>query len=119
VAQWSGPNGFTNTIHEMNVAPGGVWRFMMHGPEGTDYPNKIVFIEVVEPERVVYVHGDEGDPDQFHITVTFAEQSGKTTLTMRSVFRTAAERDDVVEKFGAIEGMYQTLRRLGDHLAKM
>ena len=49
VAQWWGPNGFTNTIHEMNVSPGGVWRFMMHGPDGTDYPNRIVFIEVVEP----------------------------------------------------------------------
>lgn len=42
VAHWWGPNGFTNTIHEMNVAPGGVWRFMMHGPDGTDWPNKIV-----------------------------------------------------------------------------
>ena len=119
VAQWWGPNGFTNTIHEMAVKPGGVWRFMMHGPDGTDYPNKIVFIEVVEPERLVYVHGDEDDPDQFHVTVTFAEQAGKTTLTMRSVFRTAAERDFVVEKFGAIDGMNQTLGRLGEYLAKM
>jgi uncharacterized protein YndB with AHSA1/START domain len=119
VALWWGPNGFTNTIHEMNVAPGGVWRFMMHGPDGTDYPNKIVFIEVVEPERLVYVHGDETDPDQFHVTVTFTEQSGKTTLTMRSVFRTKAERDYVVEKFGATEGMQQTLGRLRDYLGKM
>src|SRR3954449_1876611 len=75
VAQWWGPNGFTNTIHEMDVRPGGVWRFIMHGPDGVDYPNRIVFIEVVEPERLVYSHGgDEGDPVQFHVTVTFAEQ---------------------------------------------
>jgi uncharacterized protein YndB with AHSA1/START domain len=119
VAQWWGPNGFTNTIHEMNVSPGGIWRFMMHGPDGTDYPNKIVFIEVVEPERLVYMHGDEGDPDQFHVTVTFAAQGGKTSLTMRSVFRTAAERDYVVEKFGAIDGMNQTLSRLTEHLKTM
>ena len=119
VAQWWGPNGFTNTIYEMNVVPGGVWRFMMHGPDGTDYPNKIVFIEVSEPERLVYVHGDEKDPDQFHVTVTFTEQSGKTTLTMRSVFRTKAERDHVVEKFGATKGMQQTLGRLKDYLSKM
>ena len=49
VAQWWGPNGFTNTIHEMDVTPGGVWRFVMHGPDGVDYPNRIVYIEVVNP----------------------------------------------------------------------
>jgi uncharacterized protein YndB with AHSA1/START domain len=119
VAQWWGPNGFTNTISEMSVKPGGIWRFVMHGPDGTDYPNKVVFLEVVKPERLVYVHGDEGDPDQFHVTVTFAEESGKTTLTMRSVFRTTAERDCVAEKFGAVEGMKQTLGRLEEYLAKM
>ena len=52
VAQWWGPNGFTNTIHEMDVRPGGVWRFVMHGPDGVDYNNKIVYIEVVKPERL-------------------------------------------------------------------
>lgn len=64
---WWGPNGFTNTIHEMNVKPGGVWRFIMHGPDGTDYPNKILFIEVVKPERLVYTHGsdEDNDPNQF------------------------------------------------------
>ena len=46
VAQWWGPNGFTNTIHEMDVRPGGVWRFVMHGPDGVDYANKIVFGEI-------------------------------------------------------------------------
>jgi uncharacterized protein YndB with AHSA1/START domain len=119
VAQWWGPNGFTNSISEMNVKPGGVWRFVMHGPDGTDYPNKVVFIEVAEPERLVYVHGDERDPDQFHVTVTFAEQNGKTTLSMRSIFRTASERDFAVEKVSAIDGMNQTLSRLTEHLKAM
>ena len=36
VKHWWGPNGFTNTIHEMDVRPGGIWRFIMHGPDGTD-----------------------------------------------------------------------------------
>jgi uncharacterized protein YndB with AHSA1/START domain len=119
IAQWWGPDGFTNSISEMEVKPGGVWRFIMHGPDGTDYPNKIVFLEVVKPERLVYVHGDESDSDQFHVTVTFAEQDGQTTLTMRSLFRTAAERDFVAEKFGAVEGMNQTLGKLGEHLKTM
>ena len=52
VAKWWGPTGFTNTIYEMDVRPGGVWRFVMHGPDGIDYQNKIVYIEVVKPERL-------------------------------------------------------------------
>jgi uncharacterized protein YndB with AHSA1/START domain len=72
VAQWWGPKGFTNTIHEMDVRPGGVWRFVMHGPDGVDYQNKIVFIEVVKPERLVY---DHVSGPKFHVTVTFTEQA--------------------------------------------
>src|SRR3954464_649355 len=95
VAQWWGPNGFTNTHREMDVRPGGVWRFVMHGPDGKDYDNKIVYQEVVKPERLVYTHGDEDEnaPRQFHVTVTFEDQAGKTKLTMRTVFKTREERD--------------------------
>src|SRR4029079_5782761 len=75
VIHWWGPNGFTNTIHEMDVRPGGVWRFVMHGPDGVDYQNKIIFREVVRPERLVY---DHVSGPKFHVTVTFAEQAGKT-----------------------------------------
>src|SRR3990172_7075004 len=72
VAQWWGPNGFTNTIHEMDVRPGGVWRFIMHGPDGVDYQNKIVFNEVVKAERLVYTHSGDVDskPMHFQVTVT-------------------------------------------------
>jgi len=121
VTQWWGPTGFTSTIQEMDVRPGGVWRLVMHGPDGTDYPNKIVYTEIVEPERLVYVHGDDsGDASHdFHVTVTFEDQAGKTLLTMKSVFASAAERNRVVEEFGAIEGGNQTLDRLGEYLAAM
>jgi uncharacterized protein YndB with AHSA1/START domain len=116
VKEWWGPNGFTNTIHEMDVRPGGVWRFVMHGPDGTDYQNKIVFLEIVKPERIVY---DHVSGPKFHVTVTFEEQGGRTKLTLRMLFATAAERDNVVEKFGAIEGAKQTLGRLADYLPGM
>lgn len=52
VAQWWGPIGFTTTIHEMDVRPNGVWRLTMRGPDGVDYRNRIVFLEVVRPERL-------------------------------------------------------------------
>jgi uncharacterized protein YndB with AHSA1/START domain len=119
VARWWGPRGFTTTTHEMDVRPGGVWRFVMHGPDGTDYPNRIVYVEVVRPERLVYRHAGEGDAAdvRFHTTVTFVEQGGKTQLTLRMVFETAADRDRVAEKYGAVEGGKQTLERLGEYLA--
>jgi uncharacterized protein YndB with AHSA1/START domain len=118
IAQWWGPNGFTTTTHERDVRPGGAWRFVMHGPDGVDYDNKIVYLEIVEPERLVYVHGDGDDAGQFHTTVTFEELDGKTRLTMRALFPSAAARDQVVKEFGALEGANQTLDRLGAHLAK-
>jgi uncharacterized protein YndB with AHSA1/START domain len=116
VAQWWGPNGFTNTIHEMDVRPGGVWRFIMHGPDGTDYKNEIEYLEVVKPELLVYLHGST---PKFHVTVNFEDQNGKTKVTMRMLFDTAEQRDKTVKTFGAIEGAKQTFERLGQHLARM
>jgi hypothetical protein len=51
IGKWWGPNGFTTTTHKMEVKAGGVWRFVMHGPDGRDYQNKITFIEVVKHDR--------------------------------------------------------------------
>ncbi len=119
VAQWWGPRGFTTTTHKMEVKPGGVWRFVMHGPDGRDYQNKITYLEVVKPERLVYRHGGDEDlePVSFETTVTFVPQGNKTMVTMRAVFPTAAERDRVAKEYGAVEGGKQTLARLDEHLA--
>jgi uncharacterized protein YndB with AHSA1/START domain len=120
VGEWYGPRGFTTTTHTMDVRAGGVWTFVMHGPDGVDYQNRIVFIEVVRPERLVYSHGGgEGEPGRFHVTLTFDEHNGKTLLTMRSLFESAAARDWVVKEHHAIEGGNQTLDRLQEHLATM
>src|SRR5580658_456105 len=56
IAQWWGPNGFTNTIELMEVKPEGEWKLVMHGPDGTDYKNRSVFREVVPLKRIVYEH---------------------------------------------------------------
>lgn len=119
ISRWWGPRGFTTTTHAFDLRPGGVWTHVMHGPDGTDYPNKILFDEVVRPERLTYRHTGECDTDvvQFHTTVTFAEHGGGTRLTLRMVFASAADRNHAVEKYGAIEGGKQTLERLGEQVA--
>jgi uncharacterized protein YndB with AHSA1/START domain len=121
LVQWWGPNGFTTTVRAIDVRPGGVWRFVMHGPDGRDYENRIVYHEIVKPERIVYSHGggDDVEPVTFQTTVTFEDLGGKTRLTMRGVFPTVAERDRVAKEYGAIEGAKQTLGRLAEHLATM
>lgn len=115
IAHWWGPNGFSTTIYEMDVRPGGVWRFVMHGPDGRDYQNRIVYVEVTPPERLVY---DHVSGPKFHATVTFADVGGKTAVTVRMLFDTAAERDHTAQQFGAVVGLQQTLGRLAGYVAK-
>jgi uncharacterized protein YndB with AHSA1/START domain len=121
LAQWWGPNGFTTTTRTIDVRPGGTWRFVMHGPDGRDYENRITYEEIVRPERLVYSHGggDDVEPVQFRVTVTFEDIDGKTRLTMRGLFPSAAERDRVIKEYGADKGMVQTLARLEDYVATM
>jgi uncharacterized protein YndB with AHSA1/START domain len=120
IAQWWGPNGFRTTIHEMTVEVGSVWRFIMHGPDGTDYPNLIVYREIVAPERLVFDHSDDvpNPTDTFRSTVTFEDEGGRTKVTMRAVFATPEARAAAL-KFGADEGGKQTLARLDEHLSTM
>ena len=120
LAQWWGPNGFTTTTSAFDMRPGGVWRFVMHGPDGRDYQNRITFDEIVKPERIVYRHdgGEDVEPVQFTQTVTFEDLGGKTKLTWRGVFPSAAERDRVIKEYGADKGLVQTLARLADYVTK-
>jgi uncharacterized protein YndB with AHSA1/START domain len=114
IVNWWGPRGFTTTIHEMDVKPGGVWRFVMHGPDGVDYQNKNVYVEVVKPERLVF---DHVSGPRFRMSVAFADRGGKTEVSVQMLFESTAERDQTVNKFGAIEGLQQTLDRLTGALA--
>ena len=119
VGHWFGPDGFTIATSSMDVRPGGQWVFVMHGPDGTDWPNVITYEEVTSPSRLVYLHGDDKEPDMFHNTVTFEDEGGKTALTMRAVFKTAAAREFVVRERGAIEGGKQTIAKLARYVEGM
>lgn len=122
VVHWWGPNGFTTTVEKMEVRPGGVWQHVMHGPDGTDYPNKSVFTEVVKPERICFSHGGskKGDPaTQFEATWTFEAIGKQTRLTIHMVFPSPADRDRVVRDYGALDGASQTLERLAAYLPEI
>ena len=119
VAQWWGPDGFTTTVHEMDVRPGGVWRFVLHAPDGTDYPNLVRFTEVSPPERLVYWHGaeDGSESDSFEVTITFADEGAQTRLTLRQLYATVEAREYAARVFHAVEMGKQTLDKFAAYLA--
>ncbi len=117
-AQWWGPRGFTLTTHSKDLRPGGIWHYTMHGPDGTDYPNKTLYHEVEERKKLVYDHGanDERAP-LFRVTVTFAESGGKTTMDMTMALRTAEEAQ-ATREFIKKAGGNGTWDRLAEYLDK-
>ena len=119
VTQWWGPNGFTTTTLVMDVRMGGTWRYIMHGPDGKEYTNRIVYSEVVPPEKLVYEHGEDidNDPMRFHVTIIFETTNGGTQLTMRMLFASAAQWQEV-RKY-AEPGHRQTMDKLEKFLSKM
>ena len=121
LAQWWGPDGFRTTTSAFDFKAGGVWRFVMHGPDGRDYDNRITFDEIVRPERLRYHHGggDDVEPVQFRTTVTFDDLGGKTRVTLRGEFPSAEERARVIRDYGADKGLAQTLARLDEYVAAM
>jgi uncharacterized protein YndB with AHSA1/START domain len=119
VGQWWGPVGFTTTILEMDLRAGGKWRLIMHGPDGTNYPNEMTFTEVVPLQRIQLelTGGREGaELIHFRQTMTFTDEEGGTRFTIRIAFATAEERDRNVREYGSIEGGEQTLERLDAYL---
>lgn len=115
VAQWWGPHGFTTTIHEMEVRPGGAWRYAMRGPDGREYPFDGVYVEVSQPERLVFDGTIHGSPDQRVWTeVTFTEKEDKTEVTVRQVFSFVSDATR-----GAAIGWNQQLDRLVEFLARV
>ena len=108
---WWGPRGFTNTFETCEMKPGGVWKYVMHGP-GRDFQNEMLFVEIVEPERIVMDHLSQ---PQFRLTAIFEEMGSRTKLTFRQLFVTPEVHDGV--KRYAMPGNEENLDKLAEHLA--
>ncbi|OPA79104.1 polyketide cyclase [Paenibacillus selenitireducens] len=114
LAQWWGPQGFTNTFYECDLRPGGTWKFTMHGPNGVDYPNHNVFVEIVPHERIVL---DHLSGHKFRVTATFDDLEGRTKVTFRQTFKVKEAFEQA--KPICIEANEQQLDRLGKVLAEL
>lgn len=125
IRNWWGPRGFTTTTKSMDFRNGGTWRYTMHGPDGTDYPNRIKYLYIHEPDCLIYKHDNDGtedfEPIDFHTTITleaFGPDGAQTKITLRSVFPSTEARDLVSKKYGAVEGGIEHVTRLAEYLAK-
>jgi len=116
IANWWGPNGFTNTISKMDMQPGGEWNLVMHGPDGTDYDNRCIFREVIQNKKIVYEHVNW---PKFVGTVEFEEQGEQTELIWYMQFESEEEFIQVVKKHGAVEGQKENVIKMDAYLQKM
>ena len=119
LSRWWGPDGFTTTTRAFEFRVGGEWEFVMHGPDGTDYPEWISWTEIVPPERIVLRHGESrGDPSAFESVLTLAPDGAATRIEMRTVFSNKKQRDEAIEKYHATEGGQQTLGKLAAYVTE-
>ncbi|MCW5847221.1 MAG: SRPBCC domain-containing protein [Anaerolineae bacterium] len=118
VANWWVPGD--TTIHEFDGQPGGLWRYSMPGPDGNLYPFRVKFIEIDKPARLVYDYGTDAEdaPEPVRTHVTFAEENGRTRVTLRLTFATAAARAEAAQ-YGAAAGAQQALGSLAGYLATL
>ncbi|MEH1841538.1 MAG: SRPBCC domain-containing protein [Nostoc sp.] len=126
IAQWWGPKGFTTQVREMDLRPGGKWRYVMIGPDGTQYPVKGVFREIIPFEKIVT--SDEFDqgfekvvnvdlPKGIVVTAVFEDLDGNTKLTLQIMHESIEDRRRH-EQMGVIEGWNSTFDCLDEFLAK-
>jgi uncharacterized protein YndB with AHSA1/START domain len=121
VQEWFGPAGMAIETREIDLRPGGVWRFDMVTSDGTRYDNRMVFLRMEAPALIEVEHGSDrdNDPGRFRMLVTFDEQSnGKTVLTLRQMHPSREQRESKIG-FGAVEYGTQTLEKLARHIAKV
>ena len=109
VPRWWGPRNHTTKVDEMEVRPGGRWRYVQHDTDGNEAAFHGVYHDVSAPERLVFTFEFEGVPGHVLLeTVTLEEVDGKTRLTDQSVFQSVADRDGMVAsgmESGATEAM--------------
>ncbi len=116
VPQWWGPRNLTTTVMQMDVRPGGAWRFVQRDAAGQEYAFHGVYRQVTPFEQLAYTFEFEGMPGHKLLeTVTFAEQEGRTVLTVRDTFQTVADLEGMLQA-GMEAGSLETYERLNELL---
>jgi uncharacterized protein YndB with AHSA1/START domain len=118
IPEWWGPRRTTTVVEEMDVRPGGAWRFLAREPDGEEMTFRGIYREVTPPERIVQTFEFDGMPGHVMIdTATFEDVDGRTKVTTTSLFHTSEERDGMLAS-GMERGLTETHDRLAELLAR-
>jgi uncharacterized protein YndB with AHSA1/START domain len=118
IPKWWGWRDSVTIVDKMDVKPGGQWRYVGRGPDGTEYAFRGEFREIVPPERLSYTFEYEGMPGHICVeTITFEETDGKTTLTNISLYDSVEDRDGMLASME--DGAAESLDRLEEYLATL
>ena len=121
--QWFAPLPWTTPVAELDVRPGGANLIVMRGPDGNEFPNRGVYLEVVENERLVFTDAYTtawvpSEKPFMTVIVTFADEGGKTRYTALVRHWTVADRE-AHEKMGFHQGWGQCTDQLASLVAKL
>jgi uncharacterized protein YndB with AHSA1/START domain len=119
VAKWWGPKNFTSVVDKWDARPNGTIRLQMRAQSGFSHPMTGTFHEVVPPERLVFLAVAEDDAGNRLLesltTVTFADEGGKTKLTVHaSAVGIAPIAAQMLQ--GMEQGWSQSLERLDEQV---
>ena len=118
IPEWWGPHGTTTVVEEMDLKPGGHWRFAIRNSDGSETAFRGTFREITPPERVVQTFEWEGMPGHVSVdTATFEDLGDRTKLISLSLFHTTEERDGMLQS-DMEKGMNETYARFDEVLAK-
>lgn len=119
VQQWMlGPSGWTMPVCEIDLRPGGAWRFVWGRADGTEMEMRGEYREVTPPERLVSTESWGGDWPETINTVTLSEEDGKTTITQTVLYPSQEARDAALET-GMKDGASLSYDRLAERLRTM
>ncbi len=120
VTNWWGPHGYSTTVVEMDVRPGGTWRWINHTTGGEDAPFKGEYLEVDPPRKLVQtqIFDVPGFDDRPGVnTMTLEDLGGRTKLVARSRFPSVEDLQGALA-MGMIGGALDTYDRLAVEIAK-
>ncbi len=115
IAAWWGPAGFSSSIHTMDFSEGGEWKLTLHGPDGTNYPNRSIFKEIIPFRKIMFEHFNP----HFLTTVLFDPEEDHTRITWTMLFDTAEMREIIVKAHKAEEGQKQNIEKLERYLVRL
>jgi uncharacterized protein YndB with AHSA1/START domain len=115
IIHWWGPDGFSTTIHEMDFREEGLWKLTLHGPDGTNYPNRSIYKEIIPLKKIVFEHFNP----HFITTVVFESIENDTEMRWNMLFDSEEQYQVIVKAHKADEGQEQNIERLNNYLQQL